>query len=112
MLHVSRGRIDEALKVALAVRERQPEDARLNDLVGSVYMKKDQPLSALPYFGHAVRLSPDEALYRYHIGFAYRQAGEFMRSRQELSRALEIDPASVHADEARAALGITRKRSS
>jgi tetratricopeptide (TPR) repeat protein len=102
------GSLDAALDLSLGVSRQLPNNPDVNDLVGTIYVRKRFPSSALPYFEQAVRLKPDNAAYRYHLGFAYREASQSGRGRAELMRALQIDPQNPQAREARVALGLVR----
>jgi tetratricopeptide (TPR) repeat protein len=102
------GSLDAALDLALGVSRQVPDSPDVQDMVGTIYVRKRLPSSGLPYFEQAVRLKPDNATYRYHLGFAYREASQSARGRAELTRALQLDPQNSQAGEARVALGLAR----
>jgi len=97
------------MTLAAGAKQLLPNDPAVNDVVGSVYARKGLPVAALPYFQDAVRVEPGNATYRYHLGSAYRGAGRLRLARDEFARALQIDPNSVFADQARQAVGAMPK---
>lgn len=103
------GDLDRALELATAVTRHAPDDAEANGIIGAIYLKRELPRQALPFLERAVRGSPDSAVHRYHLGTAYMGAGRFREGRQEIARALEIDPGFPHAGDARSALGAGRR---
>jgi tetratricopeptide (TPR) repeat protein len=104
-LHVAQGgNLDIALTLALAAVQQSPKDPAANDLVGWIYVKKDLSWYALPYLEDAVRMAPNNASYRFHLGMAYLGSGERAKARSEMTRALEIDAEFTPAREALASL--------
>jgi Tfp pilus assembly protein PilF len=76
----------------------------VSDVLGWIYAKKNLPTLALPHLRDAVRASPDNATYRYHLGSAYLSDGDRQKAQTELARALQIDQHFPDAARARAAL--------
>jgi tetratricopeptide (TPR) repeat protein len=107
-IHLNNGALDAAQDLAMGVNRQVPNRADANDLLGMIFVRKRLPSSAVPYFEQAVRVNPDNATYRYHLGFAYREASQTARSRVELTRALQLEPQNPQAAEARVALGLAR----
>jgi tetratricopeptide (TPR) repeat protein len=106
-IHVNTGgSLDAALDLALRARRQLPNSPEANDLVGVIFVRKHLPSSALPYYEQAVSLSPDDATYRYSLGFACVEASQLDRGRAELRRALQLDPRNPRAQEARVVLGL------
>lgn len=97
-------RLDEALQLAQAARERMPDAPETADTLGWVYYKKDLPSLAVQALREAVDKAPENASFRYRLGLAYVKNGEFARARQTLESALKHDPTAPMAAEARAAL--------
>jgi tetratricopeptide (TPR) repeat protein len=107
-IYVSQGdNLDVAMTLAAGAKQLRPDDAAVNDVVGSVYAGKGLPAAALPYFQDAVRAEPGNASYHYHLGSAYRAAGRLRLARDAFARALQLDPNSASAEQARQALGAT-----
>lgn len=100
----SGGDLQKAGDLAQRARRLMPQDARVSDTVGWVYYKQGLPSLALPEFERSIASEPNNALYHFHLGLAYRQAGEETKGREALQRALKLQPDFVGAGEARAAL--------
>ena len=109
-LYVGQGEnLDLAMTLAAGAKQLRPEDPAVNDVVGSVYARKGLPVAALPYFQDAVRAEPGNAMYRYHLGSAYRAAGRLRLARDEFAHALQADPHFAFAEQARQAVSATPK---
>jgi len=52
----------------------------------------------------AVKASPNNQTYRYHLGLAYGQLKDPVRAKAELEKAISVDPKSPIADQAREAI--------
>ncbi|MFH1984411.1 MAG: tetratricopeptide repeat protein [Pseudomonadota bacterium] len=96
--------LDEALRLALAASERQPEDANVKDTLGWVYYRKGMLDSAIAQFRASLELNPDPAIVHYHLGLALMDRGNAEKGRIAIARALEIDPHFSAAEDARRAL--------
>lgn len=109
-LYVEQGdNLEVALSLAVDAKQQLPQDPAVSDILGWVYARKNLPDLALPHLRDAVRAAPDNPIYRFHLGSAYLRAGQHARSRDELTRALQIDPTFAQAEQARAALASLRK---
>lgn len=109
-LHVREGdNLEVALTLARAAKQQLPDDPDVSATLGWVYVRRNLPALGLPHLQYAVRAEPTNPLYRYQLGLAYLGARQTQRAREELTRALELDPASPYAGEARSALAsVTR----
>jgi tetratricopeptide (TPR) repeat protein len=96
--------LDTALSLALTAVKQSPKDPAANDLVGWIYVKKDLAWYALPYLEDAVRIAPDNAAYRFHLGMAYLASGQRAKAQSEMTRSVEIDASFTPAREALASL--------
>jgi tetratricopeptide (TPR) repeat protein len=96
--------LDKALDLAKTAKQQLPNDSNVSDTLGWVYVRKDLPSLGLPYLEDAVRAQPGRALFRYHLGVAHQQRGEFAQARDEIARALALDPNFRGASDARAVL--------
>jgi Tfp pilus assembly protein PilF len=96
--------IDEALNLAQMAKEQFPEDPSISDTLGWVYYKKNIPTRAIVYFKEALEKVQDNATIHYHLGLAYFMNKQKEPARQELKKALELDPKFAGAEEARATL--------
>jgi putative PEP-CTERM system TPR-repeat lipoprotein len=99
-----RERLDEALGLAVMALQQLPEDPDAADALGWVYTRRNFPDRALQYSQEAVRVVPDNAVYRYHLGSAYLVAGERRKAQEQFTRALQIDRNFRYADQILAAL--------
>jgi tetratricopeptide (TPR) repeat protein len=99
-MYAEQGKLDEALPLA-EVAARELDRAEAHDTLGWVYLKKRLPMHAIPSLEKSVARAPDRAIYRYHLGLAYLDAGRRDRARAELVRALALKP---DLQDARAAL--------
>ena len=94
-----KGNIDEAVRLAQAVVQRNPDVAGYADTLGWVYYKKNLFAAAADQLQKAVNLdeaaaravngSPS-ATYRYHLGMALKGKGDKDGSRRELETALRL----------------------
>jgi Tfp pilus assembly protein PilF len=100
----SDGDLRRAGELAERAKRLMPGDARVTDTAGWVYYKQGLPSLAAPEFEHSVAKDPNNALYHFHLGLAYRQAGDEAKGREELEKALKLQPDFAGAGEARAAL--------
>ena len=61
------------------------------------------PSLAIPLFERSVEKAPSNASYRYHLGLAHLQAGDRVRGRAAIQRALEASPDAATAADIRRA---------
>ena len=99
-----RDNLDRALKLAKMAKQRLPDDPSVSDTLGWVYVRRGLPSMGAPHLKDAVRAEPSTALFRYHLGIAHQQQAKFRAARDELTRALTLDPDFPGAADARAAL--------
>ena len=85
-------KLDEALKLAQTATEAMPDVPEMMDTLGWVYYKKNLPRLAIPLFSRCIEKAPQSAMYHYHLGLAYRQAGDTGRARTAFRKALEHSP--------------------
>jgi tetratricopeptide (TPR) repeat protein len=100
-IYADEGKLDEALRLARLAEEqlrRRPEAA---DTLGWVYLRRRQSAEAIAAFNQAIERAPSNALYHYHLALAHLQMGDQQRGRDELQRALKLDPDFAGAEDAR-----------
>jgi tetratricopeptide (TPR) repeat protein len=97
-------KIDDALSLALDAKRELSAESALSDLIGWLYILKDQPRLALPHLQEATQRTPENPTYHFHLGIAYGRNDQSSRARDEFRRALQIDPDFAQAAEARKAL--------
>jgi tetratricopeptide (TPR) repeat protein len=110
-----KGNLDEAVRLAQTVVQRNPNVAGFADTLGWVYYKKNLYAAAVEQLQKAVALdeaaaraangSPS-ATYQYHLGMALKQKGDKAASQQALQAALRLNEKRPFpdAEEARKAL--------
>ena len=110
-----KGNLDEAVRLAQTVVQRNPNVAGYADTLGWVYYKKNLFAAAAEQLQKAVDLddaaarstnNSPSATYRYHLGMALKGKGDKEGSRRELEAALRLAEKRpfADADEARKAL--------
>jgi len=92
--------LEYALMLAREAMGVVRDDPVVLDTLGWVYYKKKQPAQAIDSLSKAAALSPDNAVYQYHLGLAYEQAGERAKARGALQQALQLNPKFADAAEA------------
>jgi tetratricopeptide (TPR) repeat protein len=98
------GNLDIALQLAQTARQKLPDSAEVADTLGWIYVKKDLASLAIPRLEEAVAKSPETAMLHYHLGLALTKAGQRIRARQVLERALTLNLPEREAAEARRVL--------
>ena len=97
-------KLGEALRLARTAAEVLPESPEVLDTLGWVYYKSDLPVLAVVPLLRSVEKMPTNAEYHYHLGLAQVKAGDDVRGRESLVRALALDKGAVWADQARRAI--------
>jgi tetratricopeptide (TPR) repeat protein len=92
-MYAQRGtNLDEALQLATKAKQRMPEDANVDDTLGWIYYKKDQPQLAIGPLQDSLRRRPDNAETLFHLGLVQARLGRSAEARASLQRALKLDP--------------------
>lgn len=110
-----KGNIDEAVRLAQGVVQRNPQVASFLDTLGWIYYKKGLNAVAIEHLQKAVSIDDTAAnraktspspTYRFHLGMALKAKGDNEAARRELEVALRLaDKVPFpYADEARQAL--------
>ncbi|MCK4707113.1 MAG: tetratricopeptide repeat protein, partial [Gammaproteobacteria bacterium] len=74
------------------------------DTIGWVYYKLGDHKNAIQYLSQAVEKSPKVNIFNYHIGMAYRQAGDNINAKLYLEKSLSADKPFKGREKAEAAL--------
>jgi len=98
------GNTDVALSHAQVARRGMPEMTGFADTLAWAYCQKGSYASAISLLEEVIKKEPQNSLYHYHLGVAYQKSGDKARAREHLQRALQLDPKSPKANEARNAL--------
>ena len=92
LLHAVRGQnLDVALGYLSEAKRASPDDPGVSDALGWVYVQKNLRLLAVEQLEEATRLSPGTATFHYHLGVAHARAGNVVKARAALMRALALD---------------------
>jgi tetratricopeptide (TPR) repeat protein len=96
--------LDVALQLAQSAVSVSPDTPEITDTLGWIYYKKNLPQQAIQQFERSVARAPENAMFRYHLGLAYLQAGDIERGRAALLRALSSKPDTKLAADIKRAL--------
>jgi tetratricopeptide (TPR) repeat protein len=91
------GNVDVALAMAQTARRGMPDSSNAADTLGWAYFQKGVYQSAIDMFQESIRLNErrgasDDGTVHYHLGLAYEKANQPVQARQQLERALKINP--------------------
>jgi tetratricopeptide (TPR) repeat protein len=100
------GNVDVAMGLAQTARRGMPDSPQAADTLGWAFYQKGIYQSAINQFQEALRLgakngAPEDADLHYHLGLAYQKDNKAALARQQLEKAIKINPKN---DEARKAL--------
>jgi Tfp pilus assembly protein PilF len=93
--------LNEALELARLAKEKMPNDPGVMDTLGWVFYKRGLYDSAIAELNDCVEKMKDNATVHYHLGMAYFKAGEGLKAKTALEKAMALDPQFVKADEVR-----------
>ncbi len=99
------GNVDVAMNMAQTARRAMPNSGSFADTLGWAYYQKGVYQSAINQFQEALRLndkngSPDDAVVHYHLGLAYQKANQKALARQQLEKAVKLQPENADARKA------------
>ncbi|MGA2645313.1 MAG: tetratricopeptide repeat protein [Candidatus Sulfotelmatobacter sp.] len=99
------GNVDMALSMAQTARRGMPDSSNAADTLGWAYYQKGVYQSAIDLFQESLRLiekrgGADSPTVHYHLGLAYEKANQPVQARQQLERALKINPNHTDARKA------------
>jgi predicted Zn-dependent protease len=104
-IYVSSNRnLDQALQLARTAKEQLPDEPRVRDTLGWIYVKKNMIDAAIPELESSTKKTPDDPVAQYHLGMAYVQSGDWDKARGALKRALALKTDFEGSAEARKAL--------
>jgi tetratricopeptide (TPR) repeat protein len=93
-----------ALSMAQTARNGLPNAGNTADTLGWAYFYQGVFPSAVTALELAIRDSPENPTYHYHLGLAYQKTKDSARAKAQLKRALELHPTSALETEIRKAL--------
>lgn len=82
------GAKEEALRLAIGAFRLRPGDAGVMDTVGYALLRNGRAAEAVSVLERAAALLPNDTTVSYHLGLAYHQVGDKVRSEQALRKAL------------------------
>jgi Flp pilus assembly protein TadD len=94
-----------ALSMAQTARKGLPNSGSTADTLGWAYYNQGVFPSAVTALEAAIKDSPENPTYHYHLGLAYHKTRDSARAKVQLNRALELHPNSALETEIRKALG-------
>jgi tetratricopeptide (TPR) repeat protein len=98
------GNTDVALSYAQLARRGMPDNVNTADTLAWAYYNKGSYQMAIDLLQDAVKKSPKNPTYEYHLGMAYDGVKDRAHAKEHLERALELDPNYAKADEIRKVL--------
>jgi predicted Zn-dependent protease len=96
--------LDLALSLARRAKELLPDNPNVSDTLAWIHYRKRAYHFAIPLLEEVVRQAPDNGVFHYHLGMAYRKAGYKARAATALRRALDRGLAAADAEQARQTL--------
>ncbi len=93
------GDTNSALTLAQTARQALPQNPNVADTLAWVYYQKGVYGSAADLLKEAVHAKPDDATFHYHLGMTYDKLNDKAHAREELERALKLNPNFEHAAE-------------
>lgn len=99
------GNVDVAMNMAQTARRAMPDSPNAADTLGWAYYQKGIYQSAISQFQEALRLNekmgaPEDAALHYHLGLAYQKTNQSSLARQQLEKAVKINPDNADARKA------------
>ena len=88
------GDLDQALTMAQQAKRILPNMAEVSDTLGWIYLKKNLPDQALPIFQDLVTKNPGRPTFHYHLGLTMAQRGDKAQAKEEVKKALSLNPAN------------------
>jgi Flp pilus assembly protein TadD len=87
--------------LAQAARKGMPNLPNSADTLGWAYYNNNAYAVAAPLFEEAVKASPNNQTYRFHLGLTYQKLDNPERARVEFEKVVALNPNSPLADQAR-----------
>ncbi len=98
------GELGYALSLAQTARGAMQDSPNTADTLGWAYVKSGVYDAAIPLFQEAIKKTPTNPTYYYHLGLAYQKFQKTELARANFQRAIKLEPRSARADEIRKAL--------
>jgi tetratricopeptide (TPR) repeat protein len=98
------GNTDVALSLAQVARRGMPNMPNAADTLAWAYYSKGAYKLAIDLLEDALKTTPQNATYHYHLGLAYQKSNDRVRAKEHLEQALRINPGYSRADDIKKAL--------
>jgi len=98
------GDLNLALSLAQTARRAMPNVANTADTLGWAYFNKGNYSLSVAQLQDAVKVSPADPTYHYHLGMAYQKSSDQARAREQFERALKLNPQPSQVAQIRKAL--------
>jgi tetratricopeptide (TPR) repeat protein len=96
--------LDVALQLAQTAKAALPDVPEVNDTLGWVYHKRGTSQLAITPLKESIAKDPNNGKYHYHLGVAYAGAGDAVKAREALERALSLQLSPAESADARKTL--------
>jgi tetratricopeptide (TPR) repeat protein len=97
-------RLDDAERMFRRIIDLNPKIPVAYHFLGMIMLERKDPDGAIRIFEEASRKFPDYPILHYDLGFLYLKRGVISQAKDELQKALTLNPKSPIADRARMAL--------
>lgn len=94
------GQRKKAIEVLTALYGKNPNQAGVAYMLGTLYEELGQTEQALPYLKQAAELHPGSADIQYNLGLAYELSGDNLLAERHYQRALRLDASAADAQKA------------
>jgi Flp pilus assembly protein TadD len=94
-----RNQLPEAQQLLEQAARIAPNEPRIHENLGQVYLHMDRAADAAKEFADAVRLAPQNPRYHYLLGQAYRHTGDERQAKAEFARSAALNGAHSTPDQ-------------
>ncbi len=100
--------LDEALNLAQQAYRKAPDNAKIAETLGTIYVKKNLSDEAIRIFDQLARRHPGQPRLQYQLAMAHLQKGDKEHAREILEKALRARPAKGEEEKLRQLLAQAR----
>ena len=101
---VTAGKTVDAIPVIESAAALEPEEAALNDMIGTMFSLCDENSKALFYNQKAADIEPDNAFYRANLALVQRMVGDLENAERNFDHVIDLESHNYQAYFARADL--------
>jgi tetratricopeptide (TPR) repeat protein len=102
------GNVDVAMSLAQTARRLMPDSPNAADTLGWAYYVKGLYPSAIELFNEAVKKTPNNPTFHYHLGLAYQKSDQPTLAKEHLQQVLKLNPNYPEAEGVKKALAEIR----